>query len=129
MDFHFTPEQEAFRMHLRSWLERRQQRAGELLSATREGGKKPRQIEALLAAAERLFGHVLRDGPAGLGALDAELRTLLEQKDGGAKPPAGWSEDEFADATNVVRTAKAVLASDHAFFRDLLELLVPTQRG
>jgi len=110
---------------LRSWLERKQQRAGELLSVSREGGKKPRQIEALLAAADRLFGHVLSGGPAGIAELDAELRTLLEQKDGGAKPPAGWSEEEFADAANLVRTAKAVLASDHAFFRDLLELLEP----
>jgi ATP-dependent helicase/nuclease subunit A len=110
---------------LRSWLERKQQRAGELLSASREGGKKPRQIEALLAAADRLFGHVLSGGPAGSAELDAELRTLLEQKDGGAKPPAGWSEEEFADAANLVRTAKAVLASDHAFFRDLLGLLEP----
>jgi len=110
---------------LRSWLERKQQRAGELLSASREGGKKPRQIEALLAAADRLFGRVLSGGPAGITELDAELRTLLEQKDGGAKPPAGWSEEEFEDAANLVRTAKAVLASDHAFFRDLLGLLEP----
>src|SRR2546427_7455254 len=42
---------------LRSWLERKQQRAGELLSASREGGKKPRQIEALLAAADRSEEH------------------------------------------------------------------------
>src|SRR6058998_1111702 len=110
---------------LRSWLERKQQRAGELLSASREGGKKPRQIETLLAAADRLFGRVLSGGPAGIAELDAELRTLLEQKDGGAKPPAGWSEEEFEDAANLVRTAKAVLASDHAFFRDLLGLLEP----
>ncbi len=110
---------------LRSWLERKQQRAGEFLSVSREGGKKPRQIETLLAAADRLFGHVLSGGPAGITELDAELRTLLEQKDGGAKPPAGWSEDEFADAASLVRTAKAVLASDHAFFRDLLGLLEP----
>src|SRR2546430_5222351 len=61
---------------LRSWLERRQQRAGELLSASREGGKKPRQIEALLVAADRLFGLVLRDGAAGLAELDAETLTL-----------------------------------------------------
>src|SRR5207249_6422779 len=65
---------------LRSWLERRQQRAGELLSASREEGKKPRQIETLLAAVERLFGRVLSGGPAGITELDAELRTLLEQK-------------------------------------------------
>src|SRR3989475_12236798 len=110
---------------LRSWLERKQQRAGELLSASLEGGKKPRQIETLLAAADRLFGHVLSDGPAGLGELDAELRTLLEQKDGGAKPPAGWREEEFAEASTLVRTAKAALASDHAFFHELLELLEP----
>jgi ATP-dependent helicase/nuclease subunit A len=110
---------------LRSWLERKQQRAGEFLSTSREGGKKPRQIEALLAAADRLFGHVLSDGPAGPGALEAELRMHLEQKDVGAKPPAGWSEEEFEEAANLVRTAKAVLASDHAFFGDLLELLEP----
>jgi len=110
---------------LRSWLERKQQRAGALLSVSREGGKKPRQIETLLAAADRLFGHVLSGGPAGITELDAELRALLEQKDGGAKPPAGWSEEEFADAANLVRTAKAVLASDHAFFCGLLELLEP----
>src|SRR2546427_12183537 len=91
---------------LRSWLERKQQRAGELLSASREGGKKPRQIEALLAAADRLFGRVLSGGPAGITELDAELRTLVEQKDGGAQPAAGWSEEEFEDAANLVRTAK-----------------------
>ena len=110
---------------LRSWLERKQQRARELVSAFREGGKKPRQIETLLAAADHLFGHVLSDGPAGIAALDQERRTLLEQKGGGAKPLAGWSEEEFAEASGLVRTAKAVIETDHAFFRDLLELLEP----
>jgi len=110
---------------LRASLEQKQQRARELLAASRDEGRKPRQIETLLAAADRLFGHVLSGGPAGMGELDAELRTLLQQKDGGPKPPAGWSEDEFAEASGLVRTAKAVLETDHAFFHDLLELLEP----
>src|SRR5438132_7584003 len=95
------------------------------MPASRDEGRKPRQIETLLAAADRLFGHVLSGGPAGIGELDAELRTLFEQKDGGAKPPAGWSEEEFAEASGLVRTAKAVIETDHAFFGDLLELLEP----
>jgi len=110
---------------LRSWLQQKQQRARELMPASRDEGRKPRQIETLLAAADRLFGHVLSGGPAGIGELDAELRTLLEQKEGGAKPPAGWSEEEFAEASGLVRTAKAVIETDHAFFHDLLELLEP----
>jgi len=99
---------------LRSWLQQKQQRARELMPASRDQGRKPRQIETLLAAADRVFGHVLSGGPAGIGELDAELRTLLEQKDGGAKPPAGWSEEEFAEASGLVRTAKAVIETDHA---------------
>ncbi|TLY39910.1 MAG: hypothetical protein E6K59_11590 [Nitrospirae bacterium] len=110
---------------LRSWLQQKQQRARELMPASRDEGRKLRQLETLLAAAGRLFGHVLSGGPAGMGELDAELRTLLEQKDGGAKPPAGWSEEEFAEASGLVRTAKAVIETDHAFFGDLLELLEP----
>src|SRR3989454_972357 len=110
---------------LRSWLQQKQQRARELMPASRDEGRKPRQIETLLAAADRLFGHVLSGGPAGIGELDAELRTLLEQKEGGAKPPAGRSEEEFAEASGLVRTAKAVIETNHAFFGDLLELLEP----
>src|SRR3989449_977624 len=110
---------------LRSWLQQKQQRARELMPASRDEGRKPRQIETLLAAADRLFGHVLSGGPAGIGELDAELRTLLEEKEGGAKPPAGWSEEEFAEASGLVRTAKAVIETNHAFFGDLLELLEP----
>src|SRR2546428_8447266 len=95
------------------------------MPASRDEGRKPRQIETLLAAADRLFGHVLSGGPAGIGVLDTELRTLLEQKEGGAKPPAGCSEEEFALASGLVSTPKSLIETYHALISDQLDLLEP----
>jgi ATP-dependent helicase/nuclease subunit A len=110
---------------LRQWLQEKQRRTGELLAEYCDADKKRRQVEQLLAAAERLFGSVLGRGVAAVGALDTEHRTMLESKEAGSKPPAGWDEEAFDEAVGLVKTAKEILGTDHGFFRDLLEVLEP----
>nr|MBI3613067.1 UvrD-helicase domain-containing protein [Nitrospirota bacterium] len=110
---------------LQSWLGERQRRAGELSAAHCEADKKPRQVEKLLAAAGKLFGLVLRGGTAAIGDMGDDARAFLQEKDPGSKPPAGWHDDEFDDARDLIKTAKAVLKADHAYFRDLLDLVMP----
>jgi len=110
---------------LRNWIGEKQRRAGELSAAHHGADKKPRQVEKLLQAAEKLFGHVLRGGTAAIEELGDEGRALLQEKDPGSKPPAGWNDDEFDEATDLIKTAQAVLKADHAYFRDLLLLVMP----
>ena len=61
---------------LRDWIGEKQRRAVELSAAHREADKKPRQVEKLLAAAEKLFGLVLRGGTAAISDLGNDARAL-----------------------------------------------------
>jgi ATP-dependent helicase/nuclease subunit A len=108
---------------VRLWLEEKRRRALALIEAHRE--KKPRQVEQLLDAAGEVFGRLLKGGAGALRDLPEERRTLLASKQAGSKPPAGWADEEFEDASAVIRTAKALLESDQDYVRALLELVLP----
>ena len=110
---------------VRGWLQEKQGRALALIEAHGDGKKKPRQVEQLLDAAADVFGRLLKGGAAALRDLPEERRVLLESKQAGSKPPAGWAEEEFDDATAIIKTAKALLDSDQDYVRSLLDLLIP----
>jgi ATP-dependent helicase/nuclease subunit A len=102
---------------LHDWFGVRRDRAVALLAA--HDRPKRRKVESMLAAAQALFAALAERG---LGPFEAE-RKELEREIG--DQPAGWSEEEFAEAVGLIRTAKRVLAADHRFMGDLLALVSP----
>ncbi|MEK6605622.1 MAG: UvrD-helicase domain-containing protein, partial [Nitrospirota bacterium] len=110
---------------LRTWLQEKREHAHSLSSAHLEEGKEPRQVEKLLAAARSVFDLVLARGAPGITALDGETTALLDEKDPGSKPPVGWDKRDFDEARRIIQTAKAVLRTDHEYFRDALAILGP----
>lgn len=110
---------------LRTWLQEKRERAHELSAAYLEEGKEPRQVEKLLAAARSVFDLVLARGAPGLRAVAVETAALLDEKDPGSKPPVGWDKRDFDEARRIIQTAKAVLKTDHEYFRDALAILGP----
>jgi ATP-dependent helicase/nuclease subunit A len=102
---------------LRAWFLGKRDRAGALLHA--HDRPKRRKIESMLAASQALFAALAERG---LEGFEAE-RQELERDLGGQ--PAGWSEEEFAEAAGLIRVAKQVLEVDCGLMEDLLELLAP----
>jgi len=112
-------------MPLRTWLQDKRDQARHGRSAFLDAGKKPRQVEHLLAAAQSVFDLVLARGEPGSRACDEDTTMLLNTKDPGSKPPAGWDKEAFDEARRIIQTARSLLRTDHAYFRDLLALLTP----
>lgn len=110
---------------VRTWLQEKRDRAHDWSSAQLEEGKEPRQVEKLLAAARSVFDLVLARGAPGLRAVDGETAALLDEKEPGSKPPVGWGKGDFDEAKRIIQTAKAVLRTDHEYFRDALAILGP----
>ena len=110
---------------VRTWLETCRERAQGLIAGEREGEKPPRQVERLLTAAEYLFDYVLTCGVEAVQEGDAELITLLQEKQPGQKPPNEWSETEFEKAVSLIDTAKALLKTDHGYLKTVLTVLIP----
>ena len=110
---------------VRTWLQEKRERAHELSATYLEEEKEPRQVEKLLAAARSVFDLVLAHGAPGLRAVDGETAALLDDKDPGSKPPAGWDKRDFDEAKRIIQTAKATLRTDHEYFRDALAILGP----
>ncbi len=110
---------------VRTWLQEKRERAHELSTTHLEEEKEPRQVEKLLAAARSVFDLVLAHGAPGLRVVDGETVVLLDDKDPGSKPPVGWDKRDFDEARRIIQTAKAVLRTDHEYFRDALAILGP----
>ncbi len=110
---------------LRTWLQEKRERADELSGSHLEDGKEPRQVEKLLAAARAVFDLVLARGAPGITLLDGETAALLDDKSAGSKPPVGWDKRDFDEAGRIIQTARAVLRTDHEYFRDSLAILGP----
>ncbi len=84
---------------------------------------KRRKIELMLAASSQVLAEVSEKGVIALDRIDAATRECLE-KDVGNKV-ADWEEADFREAKRLIETVRRLLAVDHAFFRDLLEVLSP----
>ncbi|TAL10790.1 MAG: hypothetical protein EPO02_06550 [Nitrospirae bacterium] len=110
---------------LRTWLQEKRARANELSTAYLKEEKAPRQVEKLLAAARSCFDLVLARGAPGIKLLDGETAALLDEKNPGSKPPVGWDKRDFDEAGRIIQTARAVLRTDHEYFRDALAILGP----
>ncbi len=102
---------------LRDWFRGKRDRASVLLHA--HDRPKRRKVESMLAAAQVLFAALAERGLEELATEQKELeRTLGDQ-------PAGWSQEEFAEAAGLIRVAKHVRSVDCRLMGDLLELLAP----
>lgn len=108
---------------LDAWLARKQTRVADFLRA--QDQRRQRNIEVLLRSAHALFGLVLNQGLAGISALDGQSRAILTDKEPGSRPPAGWPDDAFAEARDLIGVARSLLAVDHELLRELLALLLP----
>ena len=106
---------------LREWFATRRDRAA-VLSRTHERAKR-RKIESMLASAQGLFSLMVQDGLGGLGTLTAEQRGELDRDVG--DQPAGWSQEDFAEAAGLIRVAKQVQSVDPELIQELLTLLTP----
>ncbi len=106
---------------LRDWFVARQVQASNLLD--RYDRPKRRKIELMLAAIGELFGLLVEDGLAGLGALPTESHEVLAKDLGAA--PTGWAEEDFIEAESLQRIAKRLLKVDHELLRQLLDVLAP----
>lgn len=115
---------DALSPELREWITAKRGRAAELLAA--HDRAKRRKAESLLAAADELFGLVLREGVSGISRLDVADRDALARVVGDA--PSGWTEEDFGEAAGLIRSAQRILAVDHHVMRDLLAVLTPFVR-
>lgn len=106
---------------LRDWFAVRSARAAALLSSYDR--PKRRKVELMLAAAGDLFGLLVERGIDGLGALDLAGCEVLGKDLGAA--PAGWSDQDFAEARRLIEGAQLVLTVDQPLMADLLRLLRP----
>jgi ATP-dependent helicase/nuclease subunit A len=106
---------------LRDWFAARRARAAELLAA-HDGGRR-RKAEAMLAAAVELFARLEEEGLRGLEGLDQGTRDQLARDPGSATK--GWSEEAFAEATDLIRAAQSILAVDVKWTAGLVGLLLP----
>ena len=110
---------------LRAWLAEKRKQAHDLLAAHLDDEREPRQVEKLLSAARFVFDLVLARGAPGVRAVDGDTAALLDDKSAGSKPPVGWEKRDFDEAARIIQTAKAVLRTDHEYFRDALAILGP----
>ncbi|MCC2640149.1 MAG: uncharacterized protein K0S45_562 [Nitrospira sp.] len=108
---------------LRDWFVHRLAKAEELLA--RYDRPKARKIEQVLAAIAGLCRLLLAQGLSGLRAIPIESRELLG-KDLGA--PAGWTEEDLAEAEALHRIAKRLLKVDHELLQQLMAVLSPFVR-
>src|SRR5581483_9650711 len=92
------------------------------LLAAHDGGRR-RKAEAMLAAAVELFARLEEEGLRGLEGLDQGTRDQLARDPGSATK--GWSEEAFAEATDLIRAAQSILAVDVKWTAGLVGLLLP----
>ncbi|MBI5406085.1 MAG: UvrD-helicase domain-containing protein [Nitrospirae bacterium] len=93
------------------WLREMRNRAERLLSVY----TKTRKVEQFLKGAYDLLDHLLSK-KEGVPVMEGTLS---------GTPPSGWSEEDFREAKQIIRTAKGISSADVPFFRSLLELLFP----
>ncbi|MGH7255161.1 MAG: UvrD-helicase domain-containing protein, partial [Nitrospirales bacterium] len=112
---------------LRTWFQDKRERAAALLAP--HDRPKRRSVEKILAAAQDLFAILAEPGSGGDGRirLDAAIREDLARKLG--SPPAGWADDEFAEAGAIARLARQSVDVDHGFLGEVLALVVPFVAG
>lgn len=106
------------------WLQRQRERIWQLLQ--KYDRPKRRKVEHQLAAAASLIELVLQEGMTGRHGLPVEERHWLEKDVG--KVVAGWEEQEFAEAADLIETAQRLSAVKEDLFHDLLTLLFPLVR-
>lgn len=109
---------------LRDWFEQKHARAGELLAAYDR--PKRRKVELCLSAAQEVFRILLDQGSEGLHVLPDSVRAELSRELGTC--PNGWSEEDFAECSGLIRIAKRVLAVDETRLAMLLSVLTPFVR-
>ncbi len=114
---------------IRTWLEKRLERALDLLRGERHGQREPRQVEKLLAASAQLFELVLSGGLEGALKLRPDLLAFLREKDPGAKPPNQWEERDFEEACALIETAKGLVNTDQQYLAAVLTILAPFAEG
>jgi len=103
------------------WVAAKRKQAAALLVA--HDRPKRRKAESMLAAAEMVLGLIHGHGQAGAENLDPAERAELARDLGDA--PSGWEPAEFAQAVEVITTARRLLQVDHGFFQDVLALMRP----
>jgi len=114
---------------IRTWLEKRLERARDLLKGERHRQREPRQIEKLLAASAQIFELVLSGGLEGAFKLSPDLLALLREKDPGTKPPNQWEEPDFEEACALIETAKGLIKTDQQYLIAVLTILAPFTEG
>jgi ATP-dependent helicase/nuclease subunit A len=114
---------------IRTWLEKRLERARDLLKGQRHRQREPRQVEKLLAASAQIFELVLSGGLEGAFKLSPDLLALLREKDPGTKPPNQWGEPDFEEACALIETAKGIIKTDQQYLTAVLTILAPFTEG
>ena len=84
-------------------------------------------MESLLTAVHHLFHVLVEQGIGGVEALTATESEALDRDLGTL--PAGWTEDEFAEAGSLIRIAKKILRIDQRFMQDLLTVFTRFVEG
>jgi ATP-dependent helicase/nuclease subunit A len=106
---------------LTQWWRRTGARAGTLLEA--HDRPKRRKVEQMLAATLSFMNRLVEQGAEAIKNLPESDRDWLTKDLGTAV--AGWEKAEFREAAGLIKTAQQLQLVDHAFFDDLLNLIVP----
>lgn len=107
------------------WMQHLSARAEQLLSE--HDRPKRRKVEQMLATAASVMRLVADKGLDGRQDVTTEERASLDKDLGSAV--AGWEKSDFREAGSLIETAQQLLAIDHAFLNDLLQLLIPLVRN
>jgi ATP-dependent helicase/nuclease subunit A len=109
---------------LRDWFAAKRDRAAVLLASRKQA--KRLKADTMLEASRDLFALLLEHGVEGLERLSPAQRQELGRDVG--KKTAGWSEADFAEAEDLIKTAQQACAVGGALTVDLLALLCPFVR-
>lgn len=107
------------------WIRHLGARADRLLNE--HDRPKRRKVEQMLAAAASVMRLVASNGLTGREDVTAAEREWLDKDLGSAV--AGWEKHDFREAGALIETAQQLLAIEHAFLNDLLQLLIPLVRN
>ncbi|OQW35241.1 MAG: hypothetical protein A4E19_16860 [Nitrospira sp. SG-bin1] len=110
---------------LSNWIRNMGDRAEQLLKTYDR--PKRRKAEHMLAAAAAVMRLVSDSGLAGRRNVTAEEREWLDKDLGNTV--AGWEKGDFKEAAWLIQSAQQLLLVDHAFWNDLLTLLIPVVRN
>ncbi len=104
------------------WVKAKHQQVRVLLEAYSTSNK-PRKVEKMLRVAATVLEGVAQHGEKGDLSLSAEEISLLERSPG--KPPQGWQEEDFQQASRLLLTVSRLLRVKNHFLMKVTQLLRP----